>query len=444
MIYRHALYDEVDGWVHSVRMVEGPALPPGEPAAPLSEAEHAAAATHPGLRHGPDGLELAQDDRVAWQVFRQRGADGPRAVERLDDARAARAVFARDLTVAVATPAPVHEPSAPLGAVYPIAGLTLDAMTAAHLDDAATIAIAANLYPATCPDGRCQPPEAHAWLALAARLDHPDQWQTVLSYQGQPLQYEVITLSPDRTAAVFSITYHTARGRQRPAWFHREVEQPVFAALRQLGVRRLESRTRADRPDWIQSLKANYGATELATRGGITRLDFPLDPPFTGWPARKALGFDQTVGRLRVWEATAGDLPALRQLLLAIPAGRRALAAQLLEERWALDRATILLGAVDGTLKHARAIRLRGGTRAGLSNLSALAEPDQEALPGLLFVWCQQAGYTELGTYVPTRLLTQADQAADLQRLGATAKPGGERTFDGEPHAELLVSIPAP
>lgn len=406
--YRRALLD-AEGWVRGVHVSE--VRPPRQDnAVPLSEAEQQIGEQIPGLHHGPDGLELAQDDRIAWRALRRFGRSGPAAALDLETVRRARGVLVRDLSVPVADPPPRLALGAPAADVYPdVPGLALEPMHAGHLDEAAQIAVDSGLEVATCPDGQCQPPEAHAWLQLAARLDHPDQWQFALTFQGRPLQYEVIVFDEARTTALFTITYHASR--ERPSWFWREAERPVFEAMGALGIRRLLSRTRSDRPDWIASLKANYGAVEVGTRrgGAVTLLEYPLEMSrFAGWPARKQASFDRTLGRVRVWEATAADLPALHQLIdETVPIARKALAHRVAEEWWHLDRAALLLGARDGVLRYARAIRHRSGTRGGMAFLSGLFdEPELELSAQLANAWAKQAGYTTLSIFAKPEALT--------------------------------------
>ena len=441
MIHRRGILD-ADGWLRGVHVLEGFRPPPAANAIPLSEAEQQIGEELAGLHHGPDGLELAQDDRIAWKALRRFGRHGAAAGTMLDRVREARAVIARDLSIAVATPASLMAAGAPGADVFPeVPGLTLEPMHAGHLDEAAQIAIDSGLEAATCPDGTCQPPEAHAWLQLAARLDHPDQWQFALTFQGRPLQYEVIVFDETRTTALFTITYHTTR--ERPSWFWREAERPVFAAMQDVGVRTLLSRTRSDRPDWIASLKANYGAVERGSRrgGAVTLLEYPLNlSRFTGWPTRKTVGFDQTLGRVRVWEATEADLPAVHQLIDdTVPIARKALAHRVADEWWHLDRAALLLGARDGVLRYARAIRHRRGTQGGMTFLSGLFnEGELELSAQLANQWAKQAGYATLSIFAKPEALAagrvpqliQARQARVVKQHTQFREPFTEIEFD--------------
>lgn len=415
------LFTDAVGWVNGTRTAEGPRPPRTDPGIPVNHQIVRVARDVPMLRHWDGELELPQDDRDAWKMWRAHGHTGAGAHARLELVRQARNMIRKDITIAPKTPQPMVWPGMPEGPVAGIPGLTLHAMTHEHLDGAAAVAVDYNIYLPQCPgiDCHCQPPEAHPWLMLAQRIDNENAWQMALSFQGRPLQFEVIPIEGD--LATFSLTYHM--NRERPHWFWREAEKPVYEALRAAGVKRIQSRTRADRPDWIQSLKDNYGAVETGEWDAKTkRLEYPLDlNVFKGWPARRQVGFDQTTGRVRTWEATDADLPAVRQLIRnTIPVGQRAVALRMLDEWWHLDRASILLGARDGSLRYARATRHRKGTRGALAFLSGVFdEPTQGQMAAHVKAWCRQAGYTTMTTMIPTRNLANSHIQAHLARAGS-------------------------
>jgi len=210
-----------------------------------------------------------------------------------------------------------------------------------------------------------------------------------------------------------------------------------FAALQQLGGRTLYSRTRSDRPDWIASLKANYGAVERGTlRGGaMTQLEFPLDlTRFTGWPARRTLGagWMWSGGRVTLREIPEKDyatlLPEIARLWGASHP-RLPLARRIFEEWTVLDRAAVLLGAVDGALTDVRVIRPR---RAGVSS-NAVATPyretaDQGTLARGVAQWCRDAGYTTATSLAPAWMAQNLTFEKHMARVGATR---------GAPHDRL-------
>lgn len=433
------------GWVRVLMQGEGRRpLPLDEH--PLDQETHEVVRAHRAFRVLAGELTVPHDDRDALVRYRQMGSGGAEAVTQIRDLRALRSRF-RDAgppPVQGFLPAGLH--ADPID--FPdVPGLSLRPFGLEALPLLAPAAVAAGIYLATCPPGApcgCTPPEAHPWLMLAGRLDNRTAWQFALEFNGRPLQHEV--LAREGALATFSLTFHHTR--ERPSWFWREAERPVFQALREGGVQVLQSRTRADRPDWIQSLQDNYGARligdwgvqpgELLTR----RLEFPLDMGvFKGWPVRTAVGFDTTVGAVRVWEAGAGDLPAVRQLIQdTVPAGQRQIAAQVLEEWWTLDRATVLLGAKAGQLRYARMIRHRKPGQASLAIVGALFdEPEQATVTDSIRGWLQQAGYATVSSFVPERLMANAKMQAQLTRAGSRVV----RTRAGwkEPFVEVEMDV---
>lgn len=411
-----------DGFVYAAQTTEGPDVASARPQADPDDAHQAAEGRL--VRYVDGRFEVPRDDRAAWRLLRARGVMGGEHAAALDHVRELRRRWPSDLAPEVLLPVPAPPPDAVLpglDADFPaVPGLHFRAMTAVDLDRAATLAIETGIYPAVCPDGQCSPPEAHAWMALAHRIDRADTWQTVLEFNGEPLQMELILHDGDQ--ATFSLTMHLTR--ERPHWFWREAEAPAIQAMRRAGITQLRSFTRKDRPDWVQALKDNYGAVQVAELANTIHLSFPLDgieARFTGWPVRKALGFDQTTARVRVWEATQADLPAVRTLVRSVPAARRAIALRTLEEWYTLDRATLLLGALDGTLRYARLIRPRRGTVGALAWAGPIFdEPEQVLVTAAIRAWARQAGYTTLTSFIPESLLANPLMQAQLARSGMT------------------------
>lgn len=442
---------DADGWIRAQRITDGPAqaMPADHSPATIDEAHQAGLAKGTARRDAEGRLCVPQDDRRAWRLLRGRGRSGDDAFRALSDLRLLRAQIPQDV------PGDVPElPVQPTGILpglpltYPEApGLELRPSTPADLDLVADAVVTSGLQPAVCPppgpgEGPCgcQPPEAHPWLMMARAMDNHGGWANTLTFNGQPIQYETVLLQGEQLRFVFT-THFT---RERPAWFWREVTKPIYEAAAGMGVTRLVSFTRADRPDWIQSLKDNYGAVERPNPGDslTRRLEYPLDlGRFQGWPARKLVGFDQTTGTVRVWEATAADLPAIRQLIRdQVPPGRRALALRTAEEYWHLDRATVLLVAKDGVLRYARAIRPRRGAVGNIAHLSAVSDdPEQDVAIAATRAWGLQVGYSQLTTFLPTRLMQSANIQKQFAR--AQARVVRERPDFRDPMTEIVYDL---
>jgi hypothetical protein len=437
----HHLLVDAEGWVQGTRVTEGPQPPVTATAVPVTPDIIHVARTIPMLRHQGGELELPQDDRVAWRLWRAHGLSGSEAHAALELVRQARTIIPRDLTaVPKKLPRVQQWPGMPVGLVADVPGLEIIPMTHEHLDSAAQIAIDYNIYLAQCPGDtcQCQPSSAHSWLMLAQRIDNEDTWQMALMFNGVPLQFELVNIVGD--TATFSLTYHM--NRERPHWFWREAEQPVFAALKAMGVKRIQSRTRADRPDWIQALKENYGAVEMGEWDAQTKkLEYPLTmTTFRGWPARKLSGFDMTTGPIRTWEAVEEDLPAVRTLADQIPGAQGRIARRMIDEWWYLDRATILLGSRNGVLRYARALRQSRSTVAAIGTFSALFdEPGQGVMAGHVKDWARQAGYTTIRSLFPTRLMSSSRVQAQITKSGARVV--GQRMQYLEPFTEIITDL---
>jgi hypothetical protein len=410
-----------DGWVHTIITQEVHSEQAVEvPADEVVLAEEPTVMP-PLLRMREDGrLSTPHDDRVAWRRLRLFGRTGPEA--------AALARQHRDLG-GLPDVGPVTVRALPgRGFAHDfddVPGLRVRPLTADDLEPAAAGAVESGLQHARCPDEAapcCRPPEAHAWFRLAERIDRDDTWQLVLEHDGRPLQMELILVNGDQ--AVFSYTTHFTR--ERPHWFWREAERPVFERLRSAGVTRIHSRTRKDRPDWIQALKDNYGAVDDGVWDDKTvRLRFDPDEALkrcTGWPARRTAGqaWAWAQGPIKVWEGTEADLPAVEALIEQIGSeSRRAFIRERVKDWWHLDRATLVLSARDGELTTARLIRSRREGKSGLFVFSPLTTErlthHRTALAGVK-EWHRRAGYSKITYHTPEGL---REGNATLVSLGA-------------------------
>ena len=450
----HLAHVDGDGWVTATLSQEGP-RPDAVVGVPCPGELAMAAGECCVLRHAGDHFEVPRDDRAVWRMLRARGFSSDRFEEHYEAVRAARALVARDLDPAVLLPIPAP----PLECVLPglegdlpgAPGLRYRTMTCLDLDAAAALAVDANIYLAQCPDGGCSPPEAHAWMQLASRIDRPDTWQVVLEFEGRPLQLELITRD-DEGHATIGFTAHFTR--ERPHWFWREAEAPVIRAMRGAGIRSLRSFARADRPDWIAALKRNYGAVEVARLPKTVHLEYPLDAMearFTGWPARRTAGpgWQWTGPRVLVREATEAEIPWLMAELqriwglghAAVPNVRR-----ILSEQWALDRATLLLGFVDGVLTDVHAYRARTGALVNDAILTRVRDPQADTPQRLiregLTRWCQRVGYDELSGHIPDAVYDSPTFRRYLQHAGA--RPTRRHTRFRAPMVEIRVDLTDP
>ncbi len=401
------VHPDADGWINTVTFCEGFLTADQRDGKVVSDEDGAAAMEH-GRVLAWDGQRLCipHDDRRAWVALRSQGLTGPEAYaarqqlralqDRLPDAPGAPPAsdsrFSEDL--------PEQEFEA-------VPGLRLRQLVPADLDLMAPLAVETGIYPETCPGDPpcCRPASAHAWCQLAARIDRDNTWQMTLEYRGRPLQCELVEVGPVPT---ITLTMHF--NRERPHWFWREAERPVLERLRARGAEHVLTRTRKDRPDWIQSLKDNYAADEMTELETTKVLRIPLaTAPFTGWPARRSAGpgWVWQQGGVRLWEGWPGDLPAVEALIDQVAVGQvggatlRARLRRMLEEWWDLDRATLLLSSWQGVLESARLVRPRRGTRSGLSFLTQFPSTRLGLIQQGVKAWHRAVGYTHATMFTP-------------------------------------------
>src|SRR6185436_3640200 len=201
---------------------------------------------------------------------------------------------------------------------------------------------------------------------------------------------------------------------------------------------------RKNRPDWVQALKDNYGAVQIAEREHTIHLEYPLEAmarAAKGWPARKTVG-QVGAGAVTYLEGTEADFPAVEALIDAdLPPARAAFVKLGMQERYHLDRATLLLGHVGGRLVDARMIRERRGTTGSVFQLSRASRGAADRpLADAQAAWAKAAGYTRLTRFIPESLIQHPDIQASLVATGARVV--AIRNQFKEPFIEVEVLLP--
>lgn len=408
---------DADGWVRGAIVSEGPewsSLPAGWRQIDEDDARAIAAHALGLLRSEPDGtLRLPHDDRLAWQAAMTLGAE--HAAEAIAWCRRLDPLRDRwpDWLPGTAPPArPVlHAPSAPIGPVDPaVPDLAWRVLTVEDLSVAATLAVEAGIYAPTCPGTNCQcrPREAHAWMRLARRMWRSDGWTLVLAWGATPLQIEQIDLTSHPPTVV--LTFHVTR--ERPHWFWRECERPIFERLRALGHQTLQTRTRRDRPDWIAALVRNYGAVDLGpVDDARTALRIDLMAALgrmQGWPPRPVLSPGGTLRSLTPDEAD----PLIRSAWDATHP-RLALTLRMAREWYMLDRAA-LVSSPDGVV---RAVRWRDREAQTVSIAWLTPLRPSAATPEVL-TWLRDLGARRVTAFVPATGAARPEVRAMLTALG--------------------------
>ena len=408
MSYHHVFPDS-DGWCRAARLSEGPRLPDG---ALVTREACLAVMDCPGMFHyRGDRLCCPQDDRRAW---RELLASYPR-----EEAESRLQIF-RDRRPAVLADLPADVPVRPrrprIGIPFPglpwqtpVPGLIVRELQLDDLDLLSAETVALGWEPAWCPETAkpcCQPPEAHTWMKFAQRIDRPTAWQFLVEWRGKPIQFELMEQGPPPVSVA---TYHVMR--ERPHWFWREAWRPIAQGLQQLGHVTCRGLIRGNLDYWVDSLKHHYAGRVIGPRpSGGTILEYDLAQiPFIGWPARRTAGpnWQWQTGRAMVREATEADVAGLPSELERLwGTGHPALPLRLrmLDEHWNLDRGSIILGYVDGTLTDVRLYRMRQPTLVNATLLSNLRDPETDEGHRLvrwgLLQWAVDAGYTEMSSFI--------------------------------------------
>jgi hypothetical protein len=278
------------------------------------------------------------------------------------------------------------------------------------LDLCAPRSIEGGIHFAECPgvECHCDPPGDHAFMMLMKRFARPDRWKFILEYNSNPLQVELVSFNEGRATISFTMHFN----RERPHWFWREAERPIFERLLKAGYQKVYSRTRKDRPDWIESLKQNYGAVEVAEEEKVKILEYQIDlGRFTGFPQRKTLpDWSYRNDTVYAREGTAEDLPQIRDLIDKAWGGnpRKLISLNNLEMWMNLDRATSLLIFKDDALIDVKLIRHRRNGVAATSYLipaKALGNDLYHTSRQIAHLWMKEAGYAQSSFMLETNLM---------------------------------------
>lgn len=410
------VYVDGDGWVIGSVNNEGPKFEPDGGYDVTPEEEGMFYNCSCMYYDTVNGLCCPRDDRVAWKALRRHGHKGSESCGIISNVVGGmRSLPDIPQNVSIPVIDPIVHPLFPAIDIGEVPGLRIVPVTYKHLDEASALAIETGLYPGVCPGPTddhpfvCSPPEAHAWMHIAAMIDNNDGMAMALEYKGIPLQIEILKIDGPTVTMGFTV-HHT---RERPHWFWREAEKPVFDALRAMGFTKLQSFIRRDRADWVENLKINYGATEQGGTPELIKLEMPLDGHFQGWPARRTMGAGWTYpeGGLIVREADESDLPAIISFLdssYGAQSERLSIVKKMLDWWYNLDKATILIGIEGGEIEHVRVIRHRRGTVSSVGLVSKGGSVSGPFINGMR-TWQAGVGYTKGTMLVPEKIMGAQD-----------------------------------
>lgn len=401
-----------NGRVLEVGFIDGPNDPPADSIVCDSETFNIINSSPMRLVYiSPDGqLHFPQDDIKAWKMLRQGADSGQEAFQELERVRQTRKRIRNDIPFVPETGFKIT-PDFPIHNFSDVQGLVLREMDWSLIQKAAELNVESGIETPTCPPDSncgCEPPEAHPWLMMAARLDSWNKYQLVLEFNSSPLQLEIIQQIHDNPVIEYTVHFT----RERPHWFWRECERPIFELFKKKGFEYIHSRARKDRPDWVNSLIKNYNATITAEYEKVYLMKFPLDLSiFKGWPERKTLGpeWQWRSGSYTVEEASITGLADIIQSSWGTHP-RGTLALRMLYEWWNLDRATLLVAKKNDVIVDIRAIRHRKDDLCATGFLTPrklLTVEDTRAIaPGML-LWQKAAGYNRTSLFLEKAIYEQ-------------------------------------
>jgi hypothetical protein len=298
--------------------------------------------------------------------------------------------------------------------------LWIRAMTDEEATQFAEQLVAAKLY---------EQADDHTRARVATWYDDPHCWPMVVTWLGEPIEFESYHFQVDRPSVV-RVGFNVRLRRDRPYRFWREVFAPFFVHLQSVGITTIESRVRGDRPAYIQGLIDTYGAQQVSVDGGWVNLRYGIEAAIAlarGFPVPVSAGpaWEWRQGDVRVWEASAEEVAALDGQLQTVwrflpggPTSRR-----ILRDWTALDGATVLLGSQGEVLRYARVFRERAaGVAAWASLLPFYDEDGQAVMAKGVQAWARTVGYSKAVTFVPASIHASPTIEAQDRRAGASTR----------------------
>lgn len=271
-------------------------------------------------------------------------------------------------------------------------------------------------------------------------------WPLIWEWNGEILQYEYV--SPGSKTELWGSAFHFSR--ERPAWFWRELEKPLWKKAAELGFRSLLSFVHRENAWRIELLKGQHDGRLVEDCYNVL---FPLDlKVFKGWPSRRTAGpgWKWTKGSVTIRELRPSETSAFKQRLTELWADdysqRLPLILRLLNDQCGLDQATVLVAEVNGDITYAFAYRPRKPRVANVLTLAHVEDPRVHTLIRLVCQgtqeWLRTVGYSQLTAFVPAELY---NHEYFLQRYGQHAgyRPIARYIYSGKTYVEIGVDLVA-
>lgn len=247
---------------------------------------------------------------------------------------------------------------------------------------------------------------ANATKILEQFLSDPLVWPLIWEWRGKPIQFEAISLGPDDSSYIGYLVHFK---RAHPQWFWGACEAPVRQWLEERGYTTMRSLMRKNRAHRVRRVQKVYNVKQTGELGDFLQLEWALiGDQLPQWPERRTAGakWFADYKNISFREMAAADLPSVKAEIRRSFAERNLKngdeAADLLEERWELERAAVLLGYVNEKLVFVRAAREREPGQAAISLLTpVIAGEDARAASYIALEWLKALGYTSAVSFVP-------------------------------------------
>jgi len=182
---------------------------------------------------------------------------------------------------------------------------------------------------------------------------------TVVVWRGRILQYETYHV-PGTLKATVGVGLALRSGHERPSWFWRECQRPIWEMLLSAGHTMMIAHLLAtDREDFIQGLKDRWAVDEVGRQEGgkiiLLRYDIPASlKRCVGWPERRTAGaaWAWTRGSVLVREVLETEYPACRARIVeawGMGHPRAALSLRVFDDGAELDMATVIISEIGGS-----------------------------------------------------------------------------------------------
>lgn len=286
-------------------------------------------------------------------------------------------------------------------------------------------------------------PDQENWIRAAEWLSDPNTWPIVATWKDEILQVERYKITPGNPTVYCGFTTHI--DKERPHWLWQQLARPVFKSLQYVGIGQIESRIRADRPDWAESLRNSYGADLIEGQPGeSTLLRYPIKTSLQfmpEWPYKRTTAdWSWTDGSITVREGSESDFADIKQWAKETKGvwSSKDKLPKMLEKWIEIDNATVLLAIKDGAILDIWLVRPRGSTLSGVVSLGFNPESPLDLIRPGMHKWQKDHGYDKSSFFIKKSL---KDMPVVKGLLGKGWSEEKEHTHFDHPMTEYKFSL---